>query len=77
VNDRRTRQWLLRRISLAGRDFANAEPTRHGYHRGQALALLDVGVHLGYWSARSAGYAADMIEHRQSMRRLSRILRAF
>lgn len=75
MDDVRLRYFLLRRINVEGRAYAVADSTTKQMRWGRVLAYLDVGTECGLWTERAASHAADMIENRQSLRRLARCLR--
>ena len=75
MGDAAHRIWLIRRIVIEAQNYANADTRLEPFRRGHVLALLEVGVAFGYWSMRTADHVADLIEHRQSLRRVPRLLR--
>jgi excisionase family DNA binding protein len=65
---------LIRRISIAARDYANASvsarPERLGYVRG----LLEAGVVLGYWQRTSADSVAELVRHNYRLNKIPTML---
>jgi hypothetical protein len=69
------RFWLVRRIDVEAIAFHNADYLTKDIRWGRVLGYLEVGVHLGYWSARTSWRVSDSIysgSHRSIARTLLR-----
>jgi hypothetical protein len=75
VDDEDRREWLLDRLDVAARDFANADLQIKQIRWGRQLGLLEVGTRFGYWSRRSADRYSDAAYFGHGQARARRILR--
>ena len=62
------RVWLLDRIDAEARAYRNADPQTRQIRWGRLLGFLEVGIHLGWWSKRSADGYADAVYHRAKVK---------
>jgi hypothetical protein len=57
------RYWLVRRIDVETIAFHNADYLTRDIRWGRVLGYLEVGVQLGYWSARTSSRVSDSIRN--------------
>ena len=63
---RAQRSWLLERLIIEARAYANADNQTRLIRLGRVDGYLGVGVAFGYWSRRSADRMYDAILHGQA-----------
>ena len=60
------RAWLLGRLIIEARAYANADSQTRLMRLGRVDGYLGVGVAFGYWSRRQADHMYEAILHGQS-----------
>jgi hypothetical protein len=70
LRDAERRAWLLRRIEVEARAYANADYLARQMLYGRVLGLLEAGVGFGLWPKKAATAAADAILYGYRVRRV-------
>lgn len=70
--DHAFRRWLARRIEIEAWAAARSYPGNRAQCFGRVLGFLEVGVHLGYWSKKTADGVAESVRQGYGIGRVRR-----